>query len=95
LTLNGELIKTVPFEKKILEVFTVSSMDDFDFVVVQTENFEVGFFEAFFPENFVVFPTVREEVVSVVYSETALAFLVITRRGSLRVVPQSLKINPV
>jgi hypothetical protein len=94
LTLNGELIKTVPFERKILHVFTVSSANDFDYIVVQAENFEVGFFEVFFPENFVVFTTVNEEVVAVVYSEAILSFLMVSRSGSLMTIPQSLKINP-
>jgi hypothetical protein len=93
MNVNGDVMKNVVFEKVVKKVFTFASEHDLDFVIVQTMDNELGFFEAFYPENFVLFASVQEEVVWAVHSAAITSFLVVTRTGSLRVIPQALRIN--
>jgi hypothetical protein len=94
LNVSGEMMKTVEFSRRIVTAFAVSSAGDIDFVVVQTDGLQLGFFEAFYPETFVELATLHERVVCATYSQPLRAFLVVTESGVLRVMRHSLDINP-
>jgi hypothetical protein len=95
INVNGEAMKTEPFVMGIRKIFTFASEHDFDFVIVQTANNVLGFFEAFYPENFVELDVVPDEVIWAMHCPAITAFLVLTKTGSLRVIPQTLQINPL
>jgi hypothetical protein len=94
LNVSGEMMKTAEFPRRIVRAFAVSSASDIDFVVVQTDELQLGFFEAFYPETFVGLATLREKVVCATYLQPLGAFVVVTESGVLRAIPHDLDINP-
>jgi hypothetical protein len=95
LSVNGELIKTVDFLPRVLQVYQFHAFNGFDFVAFETEDHQVGFFEAFFPENIVIFCQLNEGTVQIAYAQILTAFLLLLEGGTLKIVGQSININPV
>jgi hypothetical protein len=93
LSADGQLVKTALFPQNIPRIYQFASFNDFDFIVFETEEHQLGFFEAFYPENIAIFCQLNEGTVQVVYAQTITAFLVLLESGILRVVPQDIKLN--
>jgi WD40 repeat protein len=68
LTVNGDIIKTVPFHRRIVRIFMVSTCADIDYIVFETSNHELAFFEAFYPENLMIIYEIKEEIAAITYS---------------------------
>jgi hypothetical protein len=94
LSVNGELIKAVAFPSKIERVYQFTAFNGFDFVVFETDQRQIGFFEAFFPENIVIFCQVEERTVCVAYAQVITAFVLLLEDGTLKIVGQQIAINP-
>jgi hypothetical protein len=73
----------------------LSAFNGFDFVVFETKEHQIGFFEAFFPENVVIFCQVDRPTVQIVYTQILTAFLLLLEGGMLKVVGQTIYMNPV
>lgn len=91
LSVNGDLIKTVPFRFSVAKAFAFASFSDFDYVVVETEERELAVFEAFYPDKVVVLGQVDEDIVGVFYAQMKTAFIVIMKSGTINIIPDTSK----
>jgi hypothetical protein len=95
LSVDGHFIKSAPFPQTVARAYSFSSFSDFDFIAFETEEHQLGFFEAFYPENSVIFCQLDQPAVQVVYADALTSFLVLLESGLLRVVPTSIDLNRV
>jgi hypothetical protein len=95
LSVDGELIKTVTFLPAVARVYQFSAFNGFDFIAFETQEHQIGFFEAFFPENVLMFYQVEEATVQIAYAQVLTAFIFLLEGGALKIVGQSITINPV
>jgi hypothetical protein len=95
LSVNAELIKSVGFPSRVVKVYEFTAFNGFDFVAFETEQHQIGFFEAFFPDNIVIFCQVAEPTVCIAYAELITAFVLVLEDGTVKIVGQKITINAV
>jgi hypothetical protein len=93
LSVDAELIKTVPVRIRMSKVYQFTSVSDFDYVAFETYDSKIGFFEAFYPENVVMLGDIEEPTVQITYTPILAAFLVLGESGKMKTIVQSIEIN--
>jgi hypothetical protein len=86
-TIHGELLRTAALESRIMNWAAFTSEEQFDYVVYAMESGEVGFFEAFYPENRTVCHHCHDVVVLEYWRSY---FVVVTARGTVEWIKPSI-----
>ena len=90
LNIDGEFIKRVPFHERLRNWFVFSDSRGVDFVAIETENYQIGYFEAFYPESPQFFYETQSELKLIAFDSWSESFVIVRRNGKLTLVPHKL-----
>ena len=90
LNIDGEFVKTQPFRERLRNWFVFSDAAGIDYVVIETENYQIGYFEAFYPETIEFFYETQSEVKIIAFDCWSETFMIVRRNGKMTLVPHRL-----
>ena len=90
LNVDGEVVKICPgFDDNIIFADSFSSANGFDYVIYQNENYQVFYFEAFYPDNRKSIIDANSEIKSAFYDRMASCLIFIYSNGLIQLLPLS------
>ena len=87
---NGEFLKSQNLEEPISRAFPFALFSGFDFLAFQNKNMEIVVFEAFRPEKHLVASRCPYEVVIIMYDQYRSNFIVVSKKGIVKMIPYHL-----
>ncbi|EAY05947.1 Beige/BEACH domain containing protein [Trichomonas vaginalis G3] len=84
---NGEYLKKVPIEKRIICLASARTPDFFDVIVAVDEDFNVWAFDAYFPEHKVLAAKIHSKPIQIAISTEEVFFTILCEDGYIRSFP--------